>query len=1092
MGKPSSEYRRYQQSFLWIADLAKHVVDYLHLNITVDLSHFRDGFCAWLRTIHGFDKDLAQWLRLYNRTDFRSAIVAHANFLYCQAAQVDIKLTEQPIWAEIDTRDLSAVPEQTEKNVAAEMTVRVNTGNSWNMQRKTTVTPYASRCFANLPWATFLHSSQSMTSSPSVLNGTAQATSRDPLRRPIKVGDVVAVDSHGERLWKTEDTEYYAYVQDVKVTTLGRSLGLLWFYRPWDTACKKMRYPFEKELFLSDHCNCGDADIYERDVTYLPKVTFFGRPDSPGCDFFCRQQYIQGDNEWRTLQETSFHCRCKNRPPKLEFKTGDTLLVKKRSGNGMNTLEPVILIEPASEESDDRMKVRRLLRKGRDYDCPNAAPNELVYTDQLEIMHASTIERRCQIRFVTEHEKQHDQIPHPYNKRGPGDFFFITTQESFRHLQFSKRECILKPLSHPWPTPMKQGWLPEHDTTGLHRLRGLDIFCGGGNFGRGLEEGGAVEFEWAVDYYNEAIHTYKANLQNPKKTKLFRGSVNHYLSQAMDGKGIGLVAQKGEVEFISSGSPCQGSSLLNPQRGIHDRGLLNESLIASAVSFIDFYRPKYALLENVLGLASGGDSHNVLAQVICALVGIGYQVKSFVLDAWNFGSPQSRSRVFISCAAAGLKPLEEPPHTHSHPRWVRGSSLGRTANGLSISSRYKTPTPFEYMTAGEAVKDLPETNGRTNCIPFPDHRTSVQLSTLDLIRLESIPRCPAGMSFVKAVERGYMPQAQVDSFSWHSSVRGRNGSRSWQRIQRNALMPTVTTAIRPTDGVAGACLHWDQHRVLTIMEVRRAQGFPDDEVIIGERSHQYRIVGNSVARPVAFALGMSLRTAWVTSLEQAAASYPPKGIMGSDIMTLHVSIDQPSDLITKSNFNVQIAREVNRTHFPSTLQVVVPLRSSITAQPPNSKTGQKGTVKDKDVNRNSHIQAHLPTSTSQPENRVNLQPRTGNGPRPSTPTATSPSLQRLPGNSSGPTTSPALGPSIAEFMNCHDERSATISNMGGQDSNSPKKTSPLTIHSGRRNSWAIRSPITSPPIRNESCTSFRKAFDIASSELGIRQTTAPS
>ncbi len=39
----------------------------------------------------------------------------------------------------------------------------------------------------------------------------------------------------------------------------------------------------------------------------------------------------------------------------------------------------------------------------------------------------------------------------------------------------------------------------------------------------------------------------------------------------------------------------------------------------------------------------------------------GYQVRTFGLDAWDWGSPQSRSRVFISIGAPGMAPL--PPHT---------------------------------------------------------------------------------------------------------------------------------------------------------------------------------------------------------------------------------------------------------------------------------------------------------------------------------------------------------------------------------------------------------------------------------------------
>ncbi len=44
----------------------------------------------------------------------------------------------------------------------------------------------------------------------------------------------------------------------------------------------------------------------------------------------------------------------------------------------------------------------------------------------------------------------------------------------------------------------------------------LDLFCGCGNLGRGLEEdGGAVEVRWANDIWDRAIHTYMANTASP-------------------------------------------------------------------------------------------------------------------------------------------------------------------------------------------------------------------------------------------------------------------------------------------------------------------------------------------------------------------------------------------------------------------------------------------------------------------------------------------------------------------------------------------------------------------------------------------------
>ena len=46
------------------------------------------------------------------------------------------------------------------------------------------------------------------------------------------------------------------------------------------------------------------------------------------------------------------------------------------------------------------------------------------------------------------------------------------------------------------------------------------------------------------------------------------------------------------------------------------------------------------------------------------------------------------------------------------------------------------------------------------------------------------------------------------------------------------------------------------------MEARRGQGLPDSEVLIGSPVEQWKILGNSVARPMALALGNSMRTSW--------------------------------------------------------------------------------------------------------------------------------------------------------------------------------------------------------------------------------------
>jgi site-specific DNA-cytosine methylase len=83
-----------------------------------------------------------------------------------------------------------------------------------------------------------------------------------------------------------------------------------------------------------------------------------------------------------------------------------------------------------------------------------------------------------------------------------------------------------------------------------------------------------------VDINKFAIHTYTANFREPKPTKLFYGSVDDLLKQALRGNpsNSGLIPLPGDVEVRYAGSPRQGSSKLNVVRN-NDKGLENQSLL---------------------------------------------------------------------------------------------------------------------------------------------------------------------------------------------------------------------------------------------------------------------------------------------------------------------------------------------------------------------------------------------------------------------------------------------------------------------------------------------------------------------------------
>jgi DNA (cytosine-5)-methyltransferase 1 len=189
-------------------------------------------------------------------------------------------------------------------------------------------------------------------------------------------------------------------------------------------------------------------------------------------------------------------------------------------------------------------------------------------------------------------------------------------------------------------------------------------------------------------------------------------------------------------------------------------------------------------------------------------------------------------------------------------------------------------TPFKFVSAAESCDDLPRLYDAKpdTCILHPDHR--VMIGTTKDMRVQTclIPTQPWGMNFAKAwygmdkkcAGSGVLTQADRDSFPADAGTRtlGRTlaNSSAFGRLMPNRPFITITTRQSPGDAKNGTQLHWQEPRPITLMEARRAQGFRDHEVLLGSVSQQYRIVGNSVAREVAVALGLMFREAEYGSL----------------------------------------------------------------------------------------------------------------------------------------------------------------------------------------------------------------------------------
>lgn len=273
--RPAAEYLRYYEPFRWLADLSKHLIDFLYSYDRVTLQGFKSTFATWIDSIHGLNQSFRSWRRQHLDPDFRRVIAAHATFLYNQAGQLGSRYCSHPIWTEIDPAALTAIPRQISKR----------------KDRGTVVTPFVYECFSHMPWAKFLdpvpdrsaEATAARLDSPA--NPRLRVTSNEG---QVETGDVVAIQSDTNTSWQTKDDYWYAYVQGRQTTKNGRQrLNLIWLYRPSDTACQDMRYPYSNELFMSDHCNCGDSAIYAEDVAYKVCVVLLGSPKPTRQTFSC-------------------------------------------------------------------------------------------------------------------------------------------------------------------------------------------------------------------------------------------------------------------------------------------------------------------------------------------------------------------------------------------------------------------------------------------------------------------------------------------------------------------------------------------------------------------------------------------------------------------------------------------------------------------------------------------------------------------------------------------------------------------------------------------------------------------------------------
>ncbi len=176
------------------------------------------------------------------------------------------------------------------------------------------------------------------------------------------------------------------------------------------------------------------------------------------------------------------------------------------------------------------------------------------------------------------------------------------------------------------------------------------------------------------------------------------------------------------IDILVGGTPCQSFSVAGLRKGLDDpRGNLMLTYLAIARKF----RPKWVVWENVPGVLSSNSGRDFGA-FLGGLAELGYGFAYRVLDAQNFGVPQSRRRVFVvgclgDCRSAAAV-LFERESLQRNPKKSRGEGE-EIAKFLTRGSNQRldseTETFVTYGIPGNWIGRSPE-NGGNSTEPMND------------------------------------------------------------------------------------------------------------------------------------------------------------------------------------------------------------------------------------------------------------------------------------------------------------------------------------------------------------------------------------
>jgi len=372
-------------------------------------------------------------------------------------------------------------------------------------------------------------------------------------------------------------------------------------------------------------------------------------------------------------------------------------------------------------------------------------------------------------------------------------------------------------------------------------LNVVDLFCGAGGSSSGFKLAG-FNLVGALDCNEKAAATHALNFP---KCKTIVGDITKIKPEEFHQR-IG----EPRVDIVIGSPPCQTFSSLSQGKikslGKDIKEDIRNYFYKNYLEYIEFYKPEMFLMENVPGFKTkyNGKIFNDFIDYVKTNMPE-YEFKYEIVEAVNYGVPQTRKRLFV----CGYK----KDYKFDFPK----------------ENREFIEEGKKFVDVREAIMDLPSITDdwRIDAGFYKDNDALTKYQRFMRAGNKGVVRnniCRVSNEKAKHMftylqpgqrykELSTQEQKEIELFeSFDSSV-------IQTRCRRLPLSEPSWTVIAHIGMDGYEYIHPTECRTLSVREAARLQSFTDDFVFVGNMREQYVQIGNAVPPVLSYSIAKEIR-----------------------------------------------------------------------------------------------------------------------------------------------------------------------------------------------------------------------------------------